>query len=260
MHHGRHFESKVAAIQRLRINIIVLFFALLAAGNAADGYNFRLTQTEKSDEFVIILHGLRGSSRSFLKMQKVLSAQGFSVCLVDYPSTRDSLGVLADSAIAGAVRLCRQAGAKKIDFVAHSMGAILVRYYLRQKKIPELGRVVLLSPPNHGTEVVDAFAWSALFRKFNGPAGMAIGAAPDGLVQSLGPPDYEVGVIMSTRSINPLASLFISGKDDGRVSIESAKLEGMKDFALVSSNHHVIMKKEKTIEKVVQFLKYGTFR
>ena len=89
---------------------------------------------------------------------------------------------------------------------------------------------------------------------------MAIGAAPDGLVQSLGPPDYEVGVIMSTRSINPLASLFISGKDDGRVSIESAKLEGMKDFALVASNHHVIMKKDKTIEKVVQFLKYGTFR
>jgi len=242
------------------IKYIVLLCMASSLASASDSYKFPITESDSSNEFVILLHGLRGKSSSFLRMQTALLANGFSVCLVDYPSTRDSLDVLANSALAGAVRRCGQAGAKKIHVVAHSMGAILVRFYLQHNDVALLGRVVLLSPPNHGTKLVDVFSWSALFRKINGPAGMALGAGPDGFVQSLVPPDYEVGVLMSTKSINPVASVFITGKDDGRVSIESAKLQGMKDFMLIACNHHVIMKKKATIQQVVRFLKSGAFR
>ena len=192
-------------------------------------------------------------------MQTALLAEGFGVCRVDYPSTRDSIDTMADTALGEAVRRCENAGAQKIHFVAHSMGAIMVRYFLQQQKLLNLGRVVLLSPPNHGTALVDKFQWSRLFHKLNGPGGMALGSEEGGFIQSLAEPDYEFGILMSTKTINPVASSFIPGKDDGRVSIKSSKLDGMKDFQLVRCNHHVIMKKEETIQQVVRFLVTGVF-
>jgi triacylglycerol lipase len=243
----------------MRIRITFLFMIALAADCLAASYNYHISLSSEPDEFIIVVHGLRGNSRVFAKMEKTLLVDGFSVCRVDYPSTRDSLAVMSETVISEAVRRCEQAGAKKLHFVAHSMGAILVRHYLQNHDVLDSGRVVFLSPPNHGTALVDKFRWSWFFRKINGPGGMQLGSAPDAFIQSLHAPDYEVGVIMSTKSINPFASAFIPGKDDGRVPIESAKIEGMKDFALVACNHHVIMKKEKTIRFVGLFLQNGTF-
>jgi len=231
---------------------------LLLKSSAAE-YRVQISTTEASADFVVLLHGLRGSSTDFQKMDKVLLEHGFNVCRIDYPSRKYSIEALADTAISEVIRQCEPHGCQTLHFVAHSMGCIMVRYYLQENKIEKLGRIIFISPPNHGTELVDKFAWSALFRKFNGPGGMQLGAGENGFIKSLEMPPYEFGVIMSTRSINPVESMFIHGKDDGRVSIESARLEGMRDFVLVRSNHHVAMKKDETIKQVINFLHTGQF-
>jgi len=239
---------------------LVLFsLIMLFAGCSSTAYQYILSRGEASDAFVILVHGLRGKSDDFLKMEKALLAEGFNVCRVAYPSTEYTIEVLADSASGHAILRCEQAGSDTLHFVAHSMGSILVRYYLQEHDVPQLGRVVLISPPNHGTPLIDKFKGSKLFRNYNGPAGMQLSAADDAFVQSLEKPDYPVGVIMSTKSINPIESAVIPGEDDGRLSIESAKLDGMADFVLVRSNHHVSMKKEETIKQVLNFLKNGQF-
>lgn len=228
-------------------------------GCSAASFRYSLKQTETSDTFVIILHGLRGKSTSFLAMEKALVAQGYNVCRVDYPSTRLTLEALADTAIGTAMAHCAANGSDSLHFIAHSMGAILLRYYIQKHDIPRLGRLVLLSPPNRGIELIDTFAWCGLFRKFNGPAGMQLSAKNGGLVRSLPPPVNEVGVVMCAKTINPIASAFIPGADDGRVSFASARIDGLKDFVFVDSNHHVVMKKEETIRQVISFLKKGRF-
>ncbi|MBN1482512.1 alpha/beta fold hydrolase [candidate division KSB1 bacterium] len=228
-------------------------------GCSAATYHYSLVQTDASDSFVIILHGLRGKSTSFLMMEKALVAKGYNVCRVDYPSTQDTIERLADTAIRTAIERCSGAGGDTLHFVAHSMGGILVRYYLQKFDVPQLGRVVLLCPPNRGIELIDTFAWCGAFRKYNGPAGMQLSAKKDGFVRSLLPSQSDVGVIMSTKSVNPVASAFIPGPDDGRVAIASARINDLKDFVLVNSNHHVIMKKEETIRQVISFLKNGSF-
>ncbi len=243
------------AMRHIIIILIAVFFVDCSAGL----YNYSFRRSDASDEFVIIIHGLRGESADFLKLEEALIADGYNVCRVDYPSTKYTIQALADTALGEAIRRCREEGADSLHFVAHSMGTILVRYYLQENRVKELGSVVFLSPLNHGTELVDRLAWLPFFSKYNGPGGMQLGADEDDFVQSLQPPYYSVGVIMSARSVNPIESLFIPGKDDGRVSIESAKLPGMKDFVLVNSNHHVVMKKEKTIRYVLRFLKTGSF-
>jgi len=236
---------------------IIVFFL---TENAAADYRWHMSTAGPSADYVILVHGLRGSRRSFSRLEKALRDEGYNVCLVEYPSTRDSIKTLAETAIGGALQRCQPADSARVHFVAHSMGAILVRYYLQQHKPSNLGRVVLLSPPNQGTELVDAFRWSWFFRRVNGPAGMALGTHESEFIQYLRPPDYQLGVIMSSISINPLASLFIPGKDDGRVAVKSAAVEGMRDFVLVRCNHHVIMKKRETIQFVLAFLEKGRFQ
>ena len=49
----------------------------------------------------------------------------------------------------------------------------------------------------------------------------------------------------------------IPGDDDGKVSIESAKLEGMDAYKVIHSTHPYIMKNDKSIALTIEFLKTG---
>jgi pimeloyl-ACP methyl ester carboxylesterase len=193
------------------------------------------------------------------KMAEALESYGYQVVNVDYPSRDKTVEQLARSVVPQAVQECRALGAQRIEFVTHSMGGILVRYYLAQHSIPELGRVVMLSPPNQGSEVVDELAAYPGFKFVNGPAGYQLGTDETSIPLSLGPVDYEVGVITGDRSINWILSWLIPGEDDGKVSVERAKLEGMRDFMVVHHSHPFIMRADAVILQTINFLQRGYF-
>ena len=117
----------------------------------------------------------------------------------------------------------------------------------------------MLSPPNHGSEAVDKLRQNIVFKWLNGPAGQQLGTSKKDLPSQLGPPDYDVGVIAGDRSINLFLSWLIPGKDDGKVSIQSARLKGMKDFMVVHKAHPFIMNDPRVHIQVRSFLSSGTF-
>jgi len=51
----------------------------------------------------------------------------------------------------------------------------------------------------------------------------------------------------------------IPGKDDGKVSVESAMLDEMTDFLIVGCGHTFIMRNKTVIDQVKHFLKNGEF-
>jgi len=213
-----------------------------------------------TQEEVILLHGLCRTSHSMVKMERALTNAGYKVRNVDYPSRTASIQKLADDAIGKAVNDCRQDGATKINFVTHSLGGILVRSYLARYSIPNLGRVVMLAPPNQGSEVVDKLGWLFLFKWINGPAGNELGTGKNSTPNKLGPANFPVGIIAGDRSINWINSLLlIPGSDDGKVSVERTKLAGMTDHIVIHAAHPFIMKNGEAIRQTIQFLRAGKF-
>jgi pimeloyl-ACP methyl ester carboxylesterase len=210
-------------------------------------------------EEVILLHGLCRTSRSMAKMERALAGAGYQVRNVDYPSRTASIQRLADDAIGKAVGDCRRDGAVKIDFVTHSLGGILVRSYLARHTIPSLGRVVMLAPPNQGSEVVDRLGGLFLFKWINGPAGSELGTGANSTPNKLGPATFPAGVIAGDRSINWINSLLIPGRDDGKVSVERTRLAGMSDHLVVHTAHPFIMRNREAIRQTIQFLRTGGF-
>ena len=208
---------------------------------------------------VILLHGLNRSHRSFSKMERSLIEDGYTVINVNYPSQHFSIESLVAGYIAPIISACKTQSNSKLHFVTHSMGGILLRYYLQHHTIANLGNVVMLGPPNQGSEVVDKLKNVPGFKLINGPAGQQLGTTSTSLPKQLGPVDYPVGVITGNRSINPILSCIIPGEDDGKVSLKRARVDGMLDFLVVPYTHTMIMKRQRVIEQTQYFLKNSQF-
>ncbi len=215
---------------------------------------------EAASTGVILLHGLVRTRRSMQPLAVYLRRHGMVVVNVDYPSRRYPVEVLAHRFVAPAVAALRRDGIKTIHFVTHSMGGILLRSFLATEPLPELGRVVMLSPPNQGSEVVDCLRSSWWFRRIFGPAGCQLGTATTDLPFQLGPLPCPVGILIGDRPFMHVFSRFFPGPNDGKVSVARAQLSGMTDFLVLPHGHSFIMSHPSVWEQVVAFLENGRFR
>ena len=205
---------------------------------------------------VVLLHGLARTSRSMRPIDKFLKREGFSVFNLNYPSRKKSIEELSKF-VREQIQSNEEKGIK-LDFVTHSMGGIILRYIMKVDPLPNLGRVVMLGPPNQGSEVVDRLSKLKIF-KLMGPASLQLGTSSDGFVNTLGKVDFDLGVIAGNRSINPFLSLLIPGPDDGKVSVERAKVKGMNDFLVVPCSHSFFMSNLKVQKEIIFYLQNGNF-
>ncbi len=193
-------------------------------------------------------------------MQRALIDEGFETANIDYPSRDYTVEELAQIAIPKGLDACRaKEGVGRIHFVAHSLGGILLRQYLSEKDIAGLGRVVMLGPPNQGSAAVDELRGFPGFDWLNGPAGLQLGKGEESLPLKLGPAAFELGVIAGNRTIDPITSSVLENPDDGRVSVEDTKLDGMTDFVVVEHSHAFMMRMRRPIELTIRFLNSGSF-
>lgn len=213
------------------------------------------------NECVILLHGLGRTYHSMEEMQEKLTQEGYHTVNLDYPSRKKTIEELAAEAIPPALKHCSCFNSDKIHFVTHSLGGIVVRMAIKQNRPEKLGRIVMLSPPNQGSEAVDNLKERWYYSLINGPAGQELSTAENSVPNRLGPVDYPVGIITGDKQAffdSWLLDLF-RGANDGKVSVERAKVEGMTDFIVVHQSHTYIMDSDYVQFETVNFLRKGSF-
>ena len=209
-------------------------------------------------ECVVLLHGLGRTKLSMLPLQRSLEAAGYEVKNQGYPSTTKSIEDLAP-VVAQAIDACLEKQAGPVHVVTHSLGGILLRQYVHDHADAPIGRVVMLAPPNHGSEIADRFKARWWYQLATGPAGQQLGTDPSSVPNSLGPVTVHIGVIAGRRSSDPWFSHVFAGPHDGKVSVASAQLQGMQDFLVVDSGHTFMPSSPEVARQVLSFLQHGKF-
>jgi len=210
---------------------------------------------------VILLHGLARTRWSMHIMEKAVIAAGYISLNLGYPSRSKRIEDIVDQHIIPAIKTCCDVGSHNIHFVTHSMGGIVLRLALQKLPLFQPGRVVMLSPPNQGSLIAQKMKNWWLFKLVNGPAGQQLGVEKSSLPVVLGPVDYETGIITGTKPcfFDRRISSLLPQDNDGKVGVEEAKVEGMKDFLLVPQAHPFIMNADQVIRETLHFLQTGTF-
>lgn len=206
---------------------------------------------------VILLHGMVRSPACMKPLAADLRRAGYRVCNIGYPSRPYDVAELVERYVRPAFESCGPDQA--VHVVSHSLGGILVRYYLQSADLPAGSRVVMLAPPNHGSEVADHVRHWPVYRWWAGRVGQQMGTGKDAIVHRLKPIDAEIGVIAANRSIQPWFSTLIPGEDDGAVSVEATRLPEMRDFTIVRSSHSLVMFNRRVRRQVLHFLAEGRF-
>lgn len=205
---------------------------------------------------MVLLHGLWRGWRAMQPLARAFQAEGFSTLNIPYPSGRLPVDRLAE-------RIRHQI--EKIDarqpvhFITHSLGGILLRTLLTGNPPWQTGRVVMLAPPNNGSEIVDWSKNHPLLHQVLGPAGRSLSS--DGIPSQLPdlPPGVEAAVIMGSRSSIPLFTKLLGKKNDGIVTAERGKISGLKGFSVIEADHTFIQMHPRTIQLSLDFLKTGAW-
>ena len=172
---------------------------------------------------------------------------GFNTVNVDYPSRYSPIKTLANTTIPAAITECLPE--KRAHFVSHSLGGILIWQYMKTNPTYAIGRVVMLGPPNQGSELVDKLSGLPGISVM-GPAFQALGTDANSVPNQLGPVYFELGVIAGSRTLNPLFSLTIPGSDDGKVSVMSTEIEGMNDHIIRDARLYLCQHRFKNIQRL----------
>lgn len=188
---------------------------------------------------------------------RALEKNGYVVLNLGYPSTKLSIGEIAGRINPGIEEFSRRV--ERLHFVGYSMGGLVIRAYLHRFRPGNLGRVVMLGTPNQGSEVADFIRDWRIYKKLYGPAGAELVTNLENRDALFGKIDYELGVIAGSRSVDPISSWLIGKPGDGKVSIESTKVEGMKAHRVISSSHPFLPVSSEARKLALEFLRKGEF-
>jgi pimeloyl-ACP methyl ester carboxylesterase len=213
-------------------------------------------------ELVILLHGILDGGYKMNGMERRMQAEGYDTLNISYPSTRMCLEDLTEFLHEKLSASEKFNSAAKVHFVGHSMGGLLTRYYVHKYRPQNLGRVVTAGTPHKGSAFADMLnehpALRPFFEKICGPAGAQLREAhehdPEMVI------DYELGCIAGSDWLNPLAPFVLTGDHDGTVTVESTRIDGMKDHIVVKANHPFMMSFQTVQDQAAHFIKHGAFQ
>jgi pimeloyl-ACP methyl ester carboxylesterase len=208
-------------------------------------------------ESVVLLHGMAMPSMSMALIAADLRTAGYDVVNVHYPTGTGDVRELVERYVGPAIS--ERGADRPVHVVTHSLGGILIRQYLQDRCLPPGSRIVMLVPPNQGSEVADRVRRWPPYRWLTGRVGQQLGTGADSIVKQLRPVTAEIGIIAANRSLQPWFAHLIREPNDGVVAVSSARLAEMRDFIVIGTSHSIIVFNAAARVQIRHFLAHGAF-
>lgn len=241
--------------KRVYLCLLAGMFLLTGCGvlKTALYHDYKINKYDKTDnnEYVIVFHGIYGTEKDMKPIAEMLENKNYNVISIQYPTNSDNIEMITEKYIEPVVGELEKD--KKIHFVVHSMGSGILRHYLKNNNIENLGKVVFISPPSHGSPLADHFV-SKMLKVSLGEAVLQFSTEKDSFVNKLGDPDYPCYVLIGNKSANPVYSAIIPGKDDGMVPLDGSKLDSCAYKIIDKATHTSILKDKRTFDEIENYL------
>ena len=238
--------------------------------------------SRKNQNFLVLLHGIYGKSSDMESIAQNFK-DNYRIINIQYPTTKETAEEISDLYIEPNIENIKEQifsenfhkkiGNQyyeiaensnkinknfnqniKINFVAHSMGTGILRYYLKENPLENLGKVVFISPPSHGSRLADVPFVDKL-PSMLGKVVPQFSTKKDSFVNQLGEPDYDYMILIGNKTNNPLYSMIIRGKDDGMVPLKTAKMKSDNFKIIENTTHTSILKDKRTMKEISEFFK-----
>jgi hypothetical protein len=214
---------------------------------------------------IVVLHGLFRTRSCMSSLGDALSKSGgYKTFCMGYPTTRGSVESHARS-LDNVVRSLE--GISEINFIAHSLGNLVVRHWLSdlaaaERTLPKgqsFGRMVMLAPPNRQPKLATILVRGTVASFVAGPAAEAMATGWEKLEPKLATPHFEFGVLAGGKGDGKGYNPLLPGDDDGVITVESTRLRGARDFRLVPVLHSFFMNDKRVHEYAARFFEHGHF-
>ena len=239
-------------------------------------------ESRKNQDFLVLLHGIYGKSSDMESIAQNFK-DNYRIINIQYPTTKETAEEISDLYIEPNIENIKEQifsenfhkkiGNQyyeiaensnkinknfnqniKINFVAHSMGTGILRYYLKENPLENLGKVVFISPPSHGSHLADVPFVDKL-PSMLGKVVPQFSTKKDSFVNQLGEPDYDYMILIGNKTNNLLYSMIIRGKDDGMVPLKTAKMKSDNFKIIENTTHTSILKDKRTMKEISEFFK-----
>lgn len=207
---------------------------------------------------VLLLHGHGRTGVSMLFLAHALQKAGYETLAPSYGYRRSMEGIL--TYLQPRIDALQAAHPGPFHIVTHSLGGLVARALIARKRPAGLHRVVMLAPPNAGSEVAELLCRHGLDAALLGPVGRQLRTnrlARD--MRILGGVDFELGVIAGDRPLMPLPSGLLPRPHDGLVTVAATRIEGMTAHIVLPVDHTRMVLDRRVIAATLAFLQTGAF-
>jgi triacylglycerol lipase len=238
-------SARPAAIVPLLVALLTV--ASTAVANEPAGVGVQrdpaVALRQEPRELVVLVHGMGRTSFSMLPLAWMLEREGYEVLNWGYSSLCCSVADLG-ARLQRDVEERRGATSRRVHFVGHSLGNIIIRSMLTRENAPEeVGRVVMLAPPNQGSHEADRH-WRSVGWLLRPIAELRTDGA---------------STVHRLPRVENVPIGVVAGRYDGKVSVEETHLPEERAHVVVPGSHSFLMLRGDVQELVVGFLRHASF-
>lgn len=232
-------------------SLSILFIGSVSASRMDEKLDSLGDESVKKEETVVLVHGQGRTRFSMIILEKRFASAGFQTLNFPYNQSIHSFDAISSQLIDF---IKEKVKTKRYHLIGHSLGSVIIRDIFRKDYPKGLGKVVMLAPPNRPAHLAKLLKGNPIYRWATGDSGQKL--SEEEFYNNLPIPLVPFGVIAGDKG----QKLTFSEPNDGVVTVESTKLEGMADWVLLNHGHTFIMNCRDTFEYSLRFLETGSFQ